>query len=144
MSSRLADGSTLPDYTPGGSLHRIADPRFYYPPAADDGPAARLRGTLPDAVPVGRHVEYTGRVHVTLTSDAEFLADIWGVLHDYEPLTAALGIRLREFVEAHVGVDAVEALSLRSSARHEGREASTREHADPPYVNRFAYGHTGV
>ncbi|SDH34171.1 hypothetical protein [Microbacterium sp. 77mftsu3.1] len=144
MTSRLADGSTLPDYTPGGSLHRLEGRGVYYPPAPDDLGTTRLRGTLPDAAAVGGRIEYTGRVNTYETNDAEFLADIWGVLHDYEPLTHALGIRLRTFIEDHVGADAVEALSLRSSARYENREASTREQADPLHVNRYAYGHTGV
>ena len=57
---QFADGSDLPEYTPGGSLHRSEK---------------------------GRE-----RIHSLSTTDAELVADFWGVLVDFEVNTAAIEI----------------------------------------------------
>lgn len=132
------DGSTLPEYTPGGSLHRPGDRRV-----ANSAEVAV--GDLPDAQPHWGHFDtsYDGRVHVTETNDAEAIADIWGVLCDREPLTGAVMMRAQQLFEDILGADAVRALIERSGARLGGQEAQSPGRKALRAI-RYAYGHTGV
>lgn len=138
--SRFADGSQLPDYQPGGSLHRPGDRRL----AVKEGATLDLN-RLPDAEDAGRYVYYSGRVHVTQTTDAEALADLWGALEDHEPVTSALLWRFVDFIRDNFGDDVVEKLRARSKARYDGLEASAPV-IEPltPAPTAYAYGHTGV
>lgn len=137
MTSHLADGSTLPAYEPGGSLHREDGRRVYFPESARG-----FRGHLPDVRDEGDHLSYTGRVHITKTNDAELLADLWGTLADREPITGALLVRFERFVADHLGADAVAALVARTDRRFWGGiEASSKAEGGR---RRYAYGHTGV
>jgi hypothetical protein len=135
----FADGSTLPEYVSGESLHRAGERRVVH----GEHSSVPL-DTLPDVELRGTGATYRGRVHVSATNDAEALADIWGTLVDREPLTSAIVARFIAFVGATFGEDAVEILTARSSARFYGAEPVNHEHEEDATVNRYAFGHTGV
>ena len=109
----FADGSDLPDYTPGGSLHRPEE---------------------------GRE-----RIHVLTTTDAELVADLWGVLVDFEVNTAAIQMRFEAFIRSNYGDEFAEKLHARSRARFDGDEAGQADDTIAylhPQNHRYKYGHT--
>lgn len=111
----FADGSDLPEYTPGGSLHRPADQ------PGDE------------------------RVHITQINDAELVADLWGVLVDLELNSMALISRFQDFVRDNYGADFAGKLEARSKARFEGTEPGQVDEDNWIRQNRrYRYGHAGM
>lgn len=138
-STGFSDGSKLPSYETGGSLHRdVGERRVHF----TDEENFTDYSKLPDVDESSDPITYKGRVHVTQTNDAEALADIWGAIIDGEPLTGALTWRFIEFVESNFS-DSAKILLARTHARNAGQEARIRE-PEEGLVNRYAFGSTGV
>lgn len=136
----FADGSVMPDYNPGNSLHRTDfKPRIAFREHSSDVDYSKL----PEVDDSSDPVEYRGRVHSSETNDAEALADIWGVLMDSEPTSGALAVRFMKFVEDNFGSDVLTSLTMRSQGRFQGLEERAFEEETVTY-RRYAFGHTGV
>jgi hypothetical protein len=115
LRPKFADGSDLPEYKPGGSLHRPAED-------SDDE-----------------------RVHITQINDAELVADLWGVVVDQELSSMAFISRFQEFVRSNYGDEFTAKLEARSKARFEGLEPTQVDGDDWLRHNRrYQYGHTGM
>lgn len=136
----FADGSVMPEYRPGRSLHRTDfKPRVAFREHTEGVDYSRL----PEVDDSSDPVKYRGRIHTSETNDAEALADIWGVIMDSEAPTGALTMRFMTFVEDNFGSEALASLTMRSQGRFQGLEERSIAEESVEY-RRYAFGHTGI
>lgn len=139
-SNSFSDGSVMPEYKSGKSLHRADfEPRIAFREHSMGADYSRL----PEVDESSDPIRYRGRVHPSETNDAEALADVWGVLMDSETPTGALAVRFMKFVEDNFGEATLASLTMRSQGRFQGLEEKTITEETVKY-RRYAFGHTGI